>query len=912
MFGRKSVARAIALLLVFTLAACSKQTGTIAQSAGLLSLAGADYSVAQGAGSVTLMVNRNAGSIGAASVSYATANGSATSGSDYTAVNGTLNWVAGDSAPKPISVAISNATPFAGSKAFTVDLSAATGASMDSPSGATVTVTGKGSPGTITLASPTYSISQGNGVANVTISRTLGTAGTVSVDYATSDNTALAGTDYTAQSGTLTWNDGDAADKTVSIPISNATAFAGSKVFGIVLSNVRNATLGMQVSATITITGNSRPGTIAFASSSQAVAQNAGTVTIVVNRTGDTGGAATVSYASTSFNGSAVAGTDYTAVSGTLTWTTGDVTAKNISVPISNATPFIGAKTFSVGLSSASGASLGSPVSATITISGSGAPGTVALASATNAVGQAAGMVAITVNRSGGSAGAASISYTTSNGTAAAGSDYTATSGTLSWASGNSAAQTISVPISSATPFVGTKAFTLTIANATGVSLGTPASTQVTITGSGNPGTLAFSVGIASVGQGAGTITVAVNRGGGTTGAASVTYATANTGTAVAGTDYTATTGTLSWTNGDGAAKTFTVAISTATPFVGSKTFGMTLSSPAGANLGTTTTETVTVNGSGTAGNLAFATASYAAAQNGGSVTVTVNRNVGSVGAASINYATANGTASSGREYTAASGTLSWVSGDMTAQTVVIPLSNSTPFVGTRTFTVVLSGASGASLGTPSTTTVTITGSGVAGTVALSASAYAANQSAGTVTITVTRSGGSSGAASIAYGTSNGSAIAGADYTAASGTLNWAVGDSTAKSFAIPISTATGFTGTKSFTITLANASGASLGSPATAAVTITGSGVPGNVMLTWTAPTLNADGTTITELTGYKIHYGTDSTNLSRSVTISSATTTAAEITGLTTGLTYYFAISSITTSGGEGAPSNLAAQTI
>jgi Calx-beta domain-containing protein len=108
-------------------------------------------------------------------------------------------------------------------------------------------------------------------------------------------------------------------------------------------------------------------------------------------------------------------------------------------------------------------------------------------------------------------------------------------------------------------------------------------------------------------------------------------------------------------------------------------------------------------------------------------------------------------------------------------------------------------------------------------TLALSASTYPVVQTAGSVVITVTRSNGSSGAASVSYATSNGTAVAGTHYTAASGTLSWAAGDAAAKSFAVTVST-NAFSGSKSFSVALSNAVGAALGTPAGAVVTIGGS----------------------------------------------------------------------------------------
>ena len=215
----------------------------------------------------------------------------------------------------------------------------------------------------------------------------------------------------------------------------------------------------------------------------------------------------------------------------------------------------------------------------------------------------------------------------------------------------------------------------------------------------------------------------------------------------------------------------------------------------------------------------------YSVAQSAGSVTIQVVRSSGSSGAASVSYATSDGTALAGTNYTAASGTLSWSSGDSAAKTFSVSLS-ATPFTGSKTLNVALSNASGADVGLPANAVITITGSGAAaapGTVALSGSTMSAAQSAGSVTLSVSRSGGSSGAASVKYATSNGTAVSGTNYTAANGTLNWAAGDAAAKTFSVTLSS-TAFSGSKNFTVTLSAASGATLGSPASAVVTINAS----------------------------------------------------------------------------------------
>ncbi len=108
------------------------------------------------------------------------------------------------------------------------------------------------------------------------------------------------------------------------------------------------------------------------------------------------------------------------------------------------------------------------------------------------------------------------------------------------------------------------------------------------------------------------------------------------------------------------------------------------------------------------------------------------------------------------------------------------------------------------------------------GTLQFSTDAYTVNEDGGTVTITVTRAGGSEDAVSVDYATSDGTATAGEDYTAASGTLEWADGDGDPKTFAVAIIDDTLVKGDKTVNLTLSSPTGgAGLGTPNTAVLTI-------------------------------------------------------------------------------------------
>src|SRR5262249_47529440 len=129
------------------------------------------------------------------------------------------------------------------------------------------------------------------------------------------------------------------------------------------------------------------------------------------------------------------------------------------------------------------------------------------------------------------------------------------------------------------------------------------------------------------------------------------------------------------------------------------------------------------------------------------------------------------------------------------------------------------------------------------GTLKLSSSNYSVNEGGGSATITVTRTGGSDGPVSVNYATSNGTATAGSDYTATSGTLNFAAGE-TSKTFTVPITNDTTVEGDETLNVTLSNPTGgATLGSPATATLTIVDDDSSGVVLPTGFTQTTIATG---------------------------------------------------------------------
>jgi uncharacterized repeat protein (TIGR02543 family) len=221
-------------------------------------------------------------------------------------------------------------------------------------------------------------------------------------------------------------------------------------------------------------------------------------------------------------------------------------------------------------------------------------------------------------------------------------------------------------------------------------------------------------------------------------------------------------------------------------------------------------------------GVLQFSLASYSVNENGGSATVTVNRSSGSDGSVSLNYATSNGTATAGSDYTASTGTLTFAAG-VTSQTFTVAITDDQTVESSETINLTLSSPIGATLGSPTSAVLTIADNDVStpGALQFSASSYSVNENGTSATVTVSRVNGSSGSVTVNYATSNGTATAGSDYTAATGILTFAAGV-ISQTFTIAIADDQSVESSETINLTLSSPTGgATLGSPTSAVLTI-------------------------------------------------------------------------------------------
>ncbi len=334
---------------------------------------------------------------------------------------------------------------------------------------------------TPTLAIDTVTANGGNSgttAFNFTVTKTGNTSSSVTVDYATVDGTAtIADTDYAAQNGTLTFLPAETT-KAITISVKGDAKFEPTEAFTVHLSNASGAIISA-ADGTGTITNDDSAPTFSI----DDVAHNEGndgltTYTFTITRTGATAMSATVSFATV--DGSAtVAGNDYQSNSGTITFPPNFDTAQ-FNVLVNGYTTVEPDEAFTVHLSNPDNATI-LDADGTGTITNDDNSGTFQFSAANYTVNESRPTATITVTRTGSTSGAATIHYATSDGTATAGADYDSTSGDLNFANGD-ASKTFTVGIINDTATEPNETVTLTLSTtSTGAVLGTPNPATLTI-----------------------------------------------------------------------------------------------------------------------------------------------------------------------------------------------------------------------------------------------------------------------------------------------------------------------------------------------------------------------------------------------------------------------------------------------
>ena len=560
----------------------------------------------------------------------------AAEGADLSATSGTVTFAAGSAAgaTQTITITANDDALSETAEGFTVTLGAITStlssqvSLKNGASSATATIAAS-DPITVNITGPS-SVDEGDATTNYTVS--LSPSGVtptadLTVDYATSNGTAAAGSDYTAKSGTLTFTNAAAGDQTFTVQTTEDTVDEGTgETFTVTISSPSGGggaapTLGTATVTTTITDDDAAPTGITLSANPDTLGEDdsATSVTVTATLDGDsTRTEATVVTIGT-LEGSATQDTDYTATSlasitipantasgtGTLTITPTDDTVvegdETIVIP--------GTTAEEVGLT---------VTSATVTLTdddkGTTTPGDkdsaeISISGPTSNVAEGSDAT-FTVTLSKAVAAEVQVAWSAPLGTDSAGAaDLGTTSGTVTFAANSAAGATQTITIGATDDKLSetAEAFTVTLGTITStlssqLSLKNGASSAQATIAASDPITVNIS-GPSSVDEGDTTTayTVSLSPSGVTpTSDLTVTYGTAN-GTAIAGSDYTAKSGTLTFTNAAAGSQTFTVQTTEDTIDEGTgETFTVSISSPSGGggpapNLGTPSSVTTTI-----------------------------------------------------------------------------------------------------------------------------------------------------------------------------------------------------------------------------------------------------------------------------------------------------------------------------
>ncbi len=778
--------------------------GTITDDDAPPALSIAGVSVAEGnTGTVNAVftVTLSAASGRTVTVGYASTAGSATSGTDFLAASGTLTFAPGATS-RTITVAVNGDTIDELDETFFVDLTNPTNATITTARGTGTIIDDDAAPsidiGDVSVTEPNAGTI--NAVFVVTLSAPSGQA--ITVDYTSVNGSAVAPADYTAASGTVTFAPGTTS-RTITVAVAGDLLDEIDETFTVILSNPTNALIG-DGSGLGTIVDNDAPPTLAI--NDVAVTEgNAGTVSATFNVTlsAPSGQTVTVSYATS--DGSAAGGVDYVTSTGVVTFAAG-VTTRPLTITVNGDTLDEANETFNVTLSS--------PVNATIldgtgigTINDDDAPPTIAIADGSIDEGDA-GTVALTftVTLSALSGRTVAIDWATANGTAVAPADYTAGSGTLTFAPGVGS-QTISVAVAGDAIDEANETMLVNLSNPVNVTIADGQGIGTIIDNDAAPSLSINDVTVVEGNTGTTNAVFTVTLSTASGQSVSVDWATAN-GTATAPGDYTAASGTLTFAAGV-TSRTITVAIAGDTIDEANETYFVNLTNPVngaiadGQGLGTITdndappslsiADASVAEGNGATTNLVF--------------TVTLSSASGQP--ITVQWATADQTALAGSDYVAGSGTLTFAPG-ITAQTLSVAVLGDVLDELDETFTVGLSGATNASIA-GATGVGTITDDDAPPSLSIADVTVIEGTAATTNAVfAVTLSAPSARSITVDWSTANGTAVAGSDYTAASGTLTFAPG-TTSQTLTVLVTGDALDEANETFTVNLANPTAATI-----------------------------------------------------------------------------------------------------
>ena len=649
-------------------------------------------------------------------------------------------------------------------------------------------------------------------------------SGNVSVMFTTTPGSAVPGVNYTTIVTNVVFPPGEVLEQ-VFVPLIDDHVITTNKTVNVALSGPSAPTgLGDQTNAVLTIVNVDSA--ISLSAPNYQVAKNipTGLATINIVRTGGTLGSQTIGFATTT-NGTAVVGTDYTPTNAVITFNPGDI-SQVVQIAITNNNLPEGDRTVTMMISNILNATIVSPSNAVLTIKDTTfSPGQLSFANTNFFANEGDGTATVTVIRTGGSSGSVSAFYYTTPASAIPGLNYISVSNNITFSDGQTN-RTFTVPLIDNSLSQGLVNFGVTLLTnlSSGTTLTSPSAATVFINDNDNG--FAFTTATNTLRETDGQVSVNVLRIGATNNTTSVNYAT-HDGTAVAGLNYTSSSGTLTFTAGQ-TLKSIQIPVADDPQVTGDLQFTIALSTNAsttGVQLAYPSTNYVIIQDSDA--GLSFTNSSLIVRRDVGNAVITVVcSNPGAEPVVndtntvplSVQYDTSDGTGLAGVDYIATSGVLVFTNGNGT-NTFNVPIINNSSVTGARTFNLRLFNPTAPGrLVAPSNEVVTIV-DGTAG-FKFSKSAYSVNKTDGSAIINVFRTGMTDSVATVDFVATNGSAVNGLHYFATNGTLLFTNGV-TNQTFSVQVIDTSTVQPNKTVSLELFNPSNSIVTAPSAATLTI-------------------------------------------------------------------------------------------
>ncbi len=760
---------------------------------------------------------RTGGSEGAVSVDFSTADGTAVADLDYVPTEGTLEFADGET-NVTFTFEIIDDQIFETNETVRLVLSNPQGgATIGAGSNAVMILTDNdvpGSAGLLQFSAASYVAGEGSATVTLTVTRTGGKAGEVTVDYLTVDGDALGEADFAPDSGTLVFPDG-VTSRTIVIGLNDDDFDETNETFEVMLdAPVGGASLGTRNVATVVITDNDAAGEIRFSAPSIKIDETAGEAEVTLTRSGGTAEGVTVDV--TVVGGTASAEDDYSLMTETVEFAAGETTA-TFSLLVNDDSDSEGDETVLLQLANPTGgATLGKGTNATVTIVDDEV--SLQLAAASYTVNEGSPTLVVTVTRSGPTTGTSTVELSTVDGSAEADSDFGGTNVTVTFGPGQTS-RTVPIRIVRDDLVEEEETFGLQLDNPVGGQLGNVTEAEVTLIDDDVGGVISFKVAGYTVKESARAAVVLVTRTGGDAAGVMFDFTTED-GSAGDGDDYTGVTETVEFGAGASSVRIEVPILNDAFDET-NETVLLSISNPGGgATIGELDAAMLTIIDDDTAGVIAFGAAAYSVSETGVTATVTLTRSGGKAAGVAVDVLNLGGTATADEDYTDFHGTTVTFDENETKVTFSIDILDDSDADGNETVLLALDNpAGGARLGSRTNAVLNIQDD--ERSLQFSVSATNVVEGVRNLVLTVTRSGPLKGAITVQYATADDSATAGSDYTAKTGTLTFG-SNAKSKTITIPILNDTSDEADEEFTVTLSNPTpGVSLGENSSVTVTI-------------------------------------------------------------------------------------------